>query len=560
MTVGGDNRFDVAVIGAGHNGLACAALLAKAGRKVIVLESRDRVGGLAVGDPLGDFDQCTGVWHDTSLLRPRLVESLSLERHGLSLVNTPAVFVPQSDGPGLLLYRNPAIAATEIASHSKVDADSYARYRAMIAKVQPIITRVLDRPPPDVTSTNMRDMLGLAADGWALRKLGRDAMFELLRIPPMCVADWLGEWFESELLRCALAAPALIGSFSGPWSPASAGLLLRHEAMSGMACADGPGAVITALASAATQAGAKIRTNAAVEQIRVSNGAACGITLASGEKIDANIVATSCDPKTVFLKLIAGRELPAQLEHDIATYRCTGTTAKVDLLLSSPLKFKCRPEASFEHVRIAESIDDMERAFDAVKYNRPSETPILDIYAPASNQSRVAQARGPSTQDDAHSDQNRARKEADDVTKRTPSKSPTSSGKGAHYASIIAHFAPYDLEGGWSDTARENLGDAIIGALEKHAPGATSTIQQRRVLTPRDIEQTFNVWCGHIHHGDPGLDQLVIRPTLQTSRYATPISGLYLCGSGSHPGGGLTGGPGMLAADMIQHHDARRTR
>jgi len=546
MTVGGDNQFDVAVIGAGHNGLACAALLAKAGRKVIVLESRDRVGGLAVGDPLGEFDQCAGVWHDTSLLRLRLVEALGLERHGLSLVKPPPVFVPQSDGPGLVLDRDPAIAASEIATHSKADADAYARFLAMIAKVQPIISRVLDRPPPNVTSTNMRDMLGLAADGWALRKLGRDAMFGLLRIPPMCVADWLGEWFESELLRCALTAPALIGTFSGPWSPASAGLLLRHETMSGMACADGPGAVITALASAAKQAGAQIRTNAAVEQIRVSNGTARGITLGSGEKIDARIIATSCDPKTVFLKLIAGRELPAQLEHDITTYRCTGTTAKVDLLLSSPLKFKCRSDASFEHIRIGETIDDMERAFDTVKYNRPSETPILDIYAPATAAPQ--------------SDQNRARKEADNVTKSAPTASPTSSGRGVHYASIIAHFAPYDLKGGWTDTAREQLGDAIIGALEKHAPGAASSIQQRRVLTPRDIEQNFNVWGGHIHHGDPGLDQLVIRPTLQTSRYATPISGLYLCGSGSHPGGGLTGGPGILAAQMIQHHDARRTR
>lgn len=534
MSADGYNGFDVAVIGAGHNGLACAALLAKAGRKVILLESRDRIGGLAVGDPLGKFDRCAGAWHETSLLRPRLVEALRLERHGLSLAKAPPVFAPQRDGPGLLLDRDPAIADTEIAAHSKVDADAYARYHAMIDRVRKVVTRVLDRPPPDVMSTNARDVLGLVADGWALRKLGRDAMFELLRIGPMCVADWLGEWFENETLRCALAASALSGAFGGPRSPATAGLLLRHEAMSQMACAGGPEAVIAALTSAAQQAGVEIRISTPVDQIRVSDGAARGVTLASGEQIDARVVATSCDPKTVFLKLITGRELPAQLEHDIATYRCTGTTAKVDLLLSSPLKFKCRPDSTFEHVRVAETIDGMERAFDAVKYNRFSDTPILDVYAPSSNQSRD-------------------RKEADDVKKNTPHAAAIESGESTHYVSIIAQFAPYDFDGGWTDSAREKLGDAIVGALEKHAPGAASSIRQRRVLTPRDIEQTFNVWGGHIHHGDPGLDQLVIRPTLQCSRYATPIKGLYLCGGGSHPGGGLTGAPGMLAAEMIQH-------
>ncbi len=354
-------------------------------------------------------------------------------------------------------------------------------------------------------------------------------MLDLLRIVPMCVADWLNEWFETELLKSVLAGPAIQGTFMGPWSPGSNANLLRWEGLAAPSIPGGPKALIDALAGAAKATGVDLRTNAEVSRVRVSGDRVEGVTLADGETIDAPVVAASCDPKGTLLHLLGGCDVTPKLAHRIKTYRMCGTTAKVNLALAAPLRFACRPDLEVEFARTGETLDDMERAFDAVKYRRFSVAPILDIYAP-----RTAGSEDP----------------------QAPSLASQAAGDGpGHVVSILAHFAPYDLDGGWGDDKRERLGDTIIEALCRHAPDVRGSIVAREVLTPVDIERRYGLTGGHIHHGDHALDQLLVRPTPECARYATPIEGLFLCGSGSHPGGGLTCVPGALAASaMLKHH------
>ena len=511
-------RYDVIVIGGGHNGLTTAALLAARGRKVVLLERRPVLGGLAVGDEFHPGFTAAGLLHDTSGLRGHLVEALDLARNGLALTAAPpAVFSPQDPnrGPGLLLHHDPARAAAEIEAHSAADVQRYGEYRAFIERIRSFAGRLFDTEPPALVGPAASTWL-LLRRGLALRRLGRRDMMELLRIGPMCVADWLNECFETELLRCTLAAPALAGTSAGPWSPGTAANLLRLETMAGRAVGAGPAALIGALAEAARRRGVDVRLEAEVRHIRTAGGAVKGVTLSDGEPIDARVVASSCDPKQTFLDLLSPPAITPKLHHQISTLRCRGSTAKIDLALRGPLRFSCRPELEIEHARVAERIDDMERASDAIKYGRCSEIPVLDVYVPP-----------------------------------PPPPPPGHDGEDRRVVSIVAHFAPHDLDSGWTDAARERLGDTAVATLARYAPDLPGRIIARRVLTPVDIERRYGVTGGHIHHVEHALDQMIVRPAPQCARYATPIRGLYLCGSGSHPGGGLTGAPGALAAAAV---------
>ena len=303
-----------------------------------------------------------------------------------------------------------------------------------------------------------------------------------------------------------------MGTMTGPRSPGGAGNLIRCESLAGASIEGGPAGLIAALEAAARSYGAEIRTASDVTDIRISGGRVAGVTLAGGETLDAPIVAASCDPKTTFLNLIGGRTLDPVFQKRVEHIRMRGTTAKVNLALSSPLRFACRPDLQIERARVGETLSEMEKAFDAVKYRKFSNVPMLDIYA-------------------FHTDDR--------------------SGAAFQMVSIIAHFVPYDLDGGWSDARREQLGDAVIDSLARYAPDVKASIVAREVLSPVDIEQRFGVTGGHIHHGEHALDQLAVRPTPECARYAAPIAGLFLCGSGSHPGGDLTCAPGALAAARI---------
>ncbi len=517
MSRSNDHRYDVVVIGAGHNGLAAAGVLANSGRKVLVVERCAHVGGLAVGDEFHPGYRSAGLLHETLGLSGELVDTLGLEAHGLVMGDGPAVFAPQVEGAGVLLPHNHGDAFKEIAALSQPDAERYGEYRAFIARIAKFTRKVLLDGPPDVSAEGIAGLWSLASSGLALRRLGEKDMLELMRIVPMCVADWLGEWFETELIRCALAHTAVAGSFAGPRSPGTNAVLIRNETLGGRAARGGAAAVIDALASAARALGVEIRTSATVERISVSDDSVTGVTLVDGETIGAPVVAASCDPKRALLGLIGAGDVSEKLARAIGAFRTDGVTAKVDLALRRPMRFACRPSLDVTHARTAETMNEIERAFDAVKYGRFSDRPILDIYVPTM-----------------------------DCQDWAPS--------GHSVVSIIAHYAPYALKGGWSDVERERLGDVVVDALARYAPDVRDHIVARRVLTPVDIERRYGMSGGHIHHGEQGLDQLLVRPCLDCARYATPIRGLYLCGSGAHPGGGVMGAGGRNAAGRVLAH------
>ncbi len=508
-------QYDVIVIGGGHNGLATAIILARAGRKVLVLERRDVIGGMCAGEEFHSGYRTAGLLHDTQQLRPGLVDALRLAEYGLEVTTPTPVLVPEEKGPGIVISSDDEATARELARvGGEPDARGWKRYREFVAGARRVIEPLLNEIPPDLARVGTLEsgsIQTLMKSGLALRKLGRDGMAELLRVPPMCVADWLNEFFAHDLVKGALAHAAIAGTWAGPWSPGTAANLLLLECTAGGSIRGGAAALATALDRAARSAGVEIRTGAEVRAIQVQDGAASGVVLSDGEKIAARRIAASCDPRVVFLDMLPPGTLALAFEHRVEVIRGRGTTAKVHLALSRRLEFASRPGERIERARTSGSLDDLERAFDPVKYRRASERPLLDIYVPTVSRPDLATAEG-------------------DVV------------------SILVNFAPYDLEGGWTDAARERLGDAVVAELERMAPGTRAAVNGREVLTPADIAARYGVSGGHIHHVEHALDQLVIRPTIETMRYATPVPNLFLCGSGAHPGGGITGAPGALAA------------
>lgn len=506
------DRYDVIVIGAGHNGLTTAALLAKRGRKVLVLERRDHVGGLAAGEEFHPGYRTAGVLHDTARVRPWVTDELGLRGHGLEYRSEPApTLLPQTEGDGLLLHRDPDTAADELGKHSEEDARQYREFRTFLSRISPTFRRLADRPPPDLFETGVGDFVGLGRAALSVRLLGKKDMMEVLRITPMCIADWLNEWFESDLLKAGLAGSALDGCFAGPWSPGTTTNFLWMESTVADPIAGGSPALIDALEKAAMANGVEIRCGEAVQEITINDGKVSGVVIRGGERLEAKMVAASCDPRHLFLDLMPSVQLSATLEHDISVIRARGTTAKVNLALTGPPEFSCRPGFHPERIRIGETVDELERAFDPVKYRQFSRRPALDIVVP---------------------------------TIETPELAPA----GHHVLSIMVHCAPYKLEDSWSEAANEELYRAVVDRLEEYAPGVGETIAGHQVLSPSDLESVYGVSGGHLFHGEHATDQLVVRPAPNCTGYRTPFDGLFLCGSGSHPGGGITCAPGALAA------------
>lgn len=506
---------DAIVIGAGANGLACAALLAKQGLKVVVVEARENIGGLAQPVEFHPGYQSGGLLHDTTILRPWIVETLSLVHHGLRLrQNRPDVLALGEPGKGLLLSGDRLHAAGEIATLSERDADAYLEFCAFLDRLRPILAQFFDQPPLDLIDTGLGDLWAMLRQGLSLRKLGRKGSLELARLMPMCVGDWLDEWFETDLLKAALALPAVAGTFTGPRSPGTNANLLMHEAAAGPGLQAGAPALIRALEKSARASGTSIRTNTRVSHLLTDGKKIEGVMLDSGEELRAPVVASSADPKTTLLKLLPAGALPRNVEEALSSFRTRGTTGQVLLAVDREVAFACEPRKAIAHARTGTHILDIERAYDAVKYREVSQTPILDIHIPTVERQNLAP-------------------------------------KGHTVISVLVHFVPHNREGGWDDSARKALGDQVVTQLEAHAPGLEDAIVARDVLTPVDIETRYGTTGGHIHHGEHALDQLLVRPAPGCNRYATPIDGLYLCGSGSHPGGGLTCAPGALAATAI---------
>ena len=517
---------DVIIIGGGHNGLVTAFYLAQAGHKPLVLERRSQIGGAAVTEEFSPGFRCSTLAHVAGPLRPDIVRDMQLERHGLRFI-TPEIGVValSPDHRALVLHNDAQKSSQEIARFSQKDATRYPEFQDSLGKLGKVIGDALLLPPPNIDSPSTGDLWGMLQTGRGIRKLGKKDMFRLLRWGPMAVADLVAEFFETELLRATIAARGIFGTFLGPWSAGSSLVLLiraagdNHPAGSSHFVAGGIGALTQAMASAAKQAGAEIRSNVEVKEVRIKDGTATGVVLASGEEISAKAVISNADPKRTLLKLVDPTYLAPDFVQKLKNYRMPGTVAKVNLALSGLPEFTALKGATngalSSRIHIGPEIDYLERAFDDSKYGNFSQNPYLEVTIPSLTDPSLAPA-------------------------------------GKHVMSIYMQYAPFKLKNGDWDNDRGKLGDTIVKTLAHYAPNLPGLVIDGQIITPKDLEETYGLTNGHIFHGELSLDQFfTMRPLLDWARYRTPINNLYLCGSGTHPGAGLTGGSGANAAREI---------
>jgi phytoene dehydrogenase-like protein len=521
------DKRDVVIIGGGHNGLVTAFYLAKAGFKPLVLERRTQVGGAAITEEFHPGFRGSILAHSAGPIRPDIMRDMQLAKHGLRLITPEVAVVALSpEGRALILYNDARKSAEEIGKFSQKDAAKYPEFQQSLAKMGKVIGQVLALPPPSIDNPNRSDLWGMLQTGRAIRKLGKKDMYRLLRWGPMAVADLVAEYFETELLRATIAARGIFGTFLGPWSAGSSLVLLiraagdAHPAGSACFAEGGIGSLTRAMAAAAKQAGAEVRSNAAVIEVRVKDGAATGVVLSTGEEISARAIISNADPKRTLLKLVDPIHLSPDFVMKLQHYRMPGTVAKVNLALAGLPKFTALNSgdtgaALSGRIHIGPEIDYLERAFDESKYGNFSRKPYLEITIPSLTD-------------------------------------PTLAPKGQHVMSIYMQYAPYKLRNGDWESQRKTLGQTVVQTLAHYAPNLPELILSHQIITPQDLEETYGLTGGHIFHGELSLDQFfTMRPLLDWARYHTPIRNLYLCGSGTHPGAGLTGGSGANAAREI---------
>jgi phytoene dehydrogenase-like protein len=517
--------MSVIVIGAGVNGLTTAFYLARAGLKPLVLERRPMVGGGAITEEMAPGFHCPTLAHAIGPLRPSVVRDMHLAARGVEFIAPdPRLVSLAPDGRVLMLSRDITRTVEAIRMFSDADAGTYPQFCSVLSRLGGFLGEILETTPPSLDGPAIGEMWDLLKTGRRFRALGRSDSFRLLRWMPMAAADLVAEWFSADLLQAAVAARGIFGVAQGPWSAGTGAALLLNAAVdpapggSSVTVRGGPGALARAMADAATEAGAEIRTGASVAQVVVRDGQVSGVVLDDGREIGARAVISNVDPKHTFLGLVDPVELDPSFLVRIRNYRCPGITAKVNLALSALPTFNGVSNSSLLRGRmlIAPGIDYLERAFDASKYGEISSDPYLDFTLPTLNDPSLAPAA-------------------------------------AHVMSIYVQYAPYALARGrsWSEAA-DDLGRTVFRTLAQYAPGIAPLVVAQQVITPRDLESTYGMTGGHILHGEPSLDQLfVTRPVLGCSQYRTPIAGLYLCGAGTHPGGGITAGSGQNAAREI---------
>jgi phytoene dehydrogenase-like protein len=525
-------KYDSIIIGGGHNGLVAAAYLARSGRKVLVLERRELLGGCAVTEEIWPGYRVSTAAYLTSLLQERIVQELELARYGYQVdAKDPAFFSAFPDGRHFFMWQDRAKTLAEIAKFSRHDADVYPAYEDQLERLSQVVEGLLLTTPPafPLRASDLVDYLRLAGK---MRKLGPRDLVALVKIFTQSAAEFLDEWFQSEEVKVTLATDGVIGANGGPRSPGTAYILLHH-CMGGVGghrglwgfVRGGMGAVPEAIAASARAKGVEIRVNAPVAKVLVRDGRARGVVLESGEEIAAATVASNLDPKLTFLRLLDPKDLDAEFVRAIRNFRIEGTSCKINLALNGLPEFTAypggAPSGPGPHhkatMHICPSIDYVERAWDDAKYGRASQRPLLELTIPTMYDASLAPP-------------------------------------GKHIMGIFLQYAPYTLREGTWDELREPFGDRVISLIEEYAPNIRQIVEHRQVLSPLDLERRFGITGGNIFHGEMSLDQMfAMRPVAGWARYRTPVAGLYLCGSGAHPGGGVMGAPGFnCAREMLK--------
>jgi phytoene dehydrogenase-like protein len=517
---------DVVIIGGGHNGLACAAYLAKAGLDVLVLEKRGVVGGAAATEEPWPGYRVSSASYVVSLMPPQVVRELDLKRFGYEVsIITPDYFVPFPDGTSLTLWGDVERDAAAIGRFSERDAAAYEAFDRYFDRVARLLKDLLFVVPPNM---NLRDLPKWAATAGRFRKWSGRDLHETVRLFTMSAADFLDEWFEDERVKGALATQAIIGAWCGPMTPGSAYVLMHHwiGEVDGHAGAwgwvkGGMGGISTAMARAAEAAGAEIRTDAEVDRVAINaSGRAVGVALADGSLVRAQRVVSCAHPVTTYLSLIGEERLPGDVVRDVRRYRTRSGSVKLNVALSELPAFPAWDQEGDPHkglVAVSPSIEYLERAWDDAKYGRMSEHPYVEVVFPTAHEPEGLAPRG------------------------------------KHLMLGFSQYGPYELaEGSWDQGGRDDYAARVLKALGEFAPSLESAVEHLEVLTPRDIEERFGLIGGNIMQGELTPDQLFsFRPIPGHGDYRSPVAGMYLCGSGTHPGGGVMGVPGRNAASVI---------
>ena len=520
-----NSKYDVVVIGGGHNGLVNAAYLARAGKKVLVCERRHVLGGAAVTEEVFPGFKFSVASYVVSLLRPEIIRELDLPRHGMEILPLDGTFTPMRDGNYLWRVNDHAKTRREIARHSRIDAEAYDEYGKAMVEMGRFVKPILSMTAPDPMSLALKGLRDLLSIARRFQRLPSEDKYNQVQLMTMSAADFLDQWFETDVLKATMSASGIIGTFLGVRSPGTAYVLLHHYMgeidgafRSWGLVRGGTGAISNAIASAAREAGAEIRIEMPIAKIRIREGQATGVVLENGDEIHASIISSSLDPRVTFIKMAGVENLPPDFADDLARYKFRGSSGKVNLALDSLPDFRCLPGAG-PHLRgaisISPSVEYMERAYDEAKYGRFSRRPYVDIVIPSLTDPSVAPP-------------------------------------GKHVMSCFVQYAPYHLkEGNWDDK-REQFGDTVVHTVSEYAPNLKNIILHRQVLTPLDIERRFGLSEGNIFQGELSLEQLFfLRPLPGWAQYRTPIRNLYMCGSATHPGGGIMGAPGLNAARKI---------
>jgi phytoene dehydrogenase-like protein len=524
-------RFDAVIVGAGHNGLVTACYLGRAGLRVCVLEKRHIVGGACVTEEVYPGFKYSVAAYLSSLLQQKVIRDLELEKFGYVVYpKDPAFFSPFPDGRHLIMYPNMENTCGEIRKFSPRDAEVYPKYEEYMDRLAHFVEPLLLETPPDLGGRSVDDILALLRLGNRIRKMPRSELEGHIRIFGQSVKDFLDRWFESDQLKVALATDGVIGTNAGPRSPGTA-YILMHHVMGGVGgvrglwgfVKGGMGGVTQALAASAIRHGVQIRTEAPVSGVKLQNGRTTGVVLSNGEEVEGAIVASGVDPKLTFLKLVGEQHLSPDFAAAVKAIRIDGVSMKINLALDGLPNFQCIPGTTVgpQHkatIHICPSIEYMEKAYDESKYGRPSASPMLEMTIPTTYDSTLAPA-------------------------------------GKHVMNIFLQYAPYslstDIGPNWH-AIKESYADRVMDLIEEYAPRFKNLVLHRQVLSPLDLEEQFGLTRGNIFHGEMTLDQLFwMRPVPGWARYRTPIQGLYLCASGTHPGGGVMGAPGHNAAREI---------